>query len=1291
MTALSLATHTSRVALRLLAAGFVVAVLVLWAGRAIERSRFGATDADSVAEIEAQLRQRINAAADTLGVTSARIVSSRQLIQSASRDDASVRALFDALAVALPAEPSGRTGITVYSHPGVVPIAWAGRVSDLPKERIEGPAELFVAPRGRLIYVEPVTDPERPAAGRLGTIVVEQLLGDTSVAAPSDEAIVLETTLTPVTLRPALAATATRSPYIFLVPSRGGRVLLEAEVKSGDLAEARDGWRLLTRSAAWAVIGVTLLLGCGALLDIRRRAHDPRRMLLATAIVVVVMALARSIFWNAAGAMGPARGPIDLLLSGLFAAGVVWLLLDLVERRRVTSTRPGLVKEEPGSLARTVVVYVAAGVAGAAMLWTYGRFLSDIAAQAPFDLARLSLHPMVPGRIVTAFGLVLLDAAIVWTVALIFRVATVEWRLPRSSPLRALGTGSWVAGAVLTVIVASRISHAVPALPLLVPIAVAGVGALALGRPRGWARRASQAARLVTLFVALVAPALAMYPLLQAYATERKEQLIANDFGPQAASQREDLWRRRLPRAREQIDAMPALAELVTDAGEAPTADRAFLIWSQTELAKYRLTSGVELYGLNGRLVSSFALNLSEYTTALERAGACNDWDVIDEASPFGSNERHVLRATRSICQRGGPVGAIVVRAMYDYRDLPFIPAQSQSRYLDAFDPDRNADVEGVPGQDVEFIVYGWSKAPLYTSGSRVWPLRDELFARAVESRTTFWADVSRDGQAYRVYYLNDRWGIYALGYPVVTWVGHVVNLAEIATLTFALYILLIAGATLFNLLTAFAPASGRALVTELRSSFYRKLFLLFVLASVVPVGIFALATSTFFSAQLSAGVAEAAVNTATVAQRLVEDYAALQQQQGSRSLDLLDDQIMILVGQAINQDVDLFTGPRLQATSERDLYATGVLATRTPGDVYRQIRVERRPTFVGVEEVGGLQYQIAAAPVGRDGIVTVPQTLRRREIERQIDELNRRVRLGLVLFVMLGAGIGYWLAERIADPVNRLTRATRRIARGDLDARIAASSRDELSRLVEDFNRMAADLKRQRAELERTQRLEAWADMARQVAHDIKNPLTPIQLSAEHAQRLNQDRGGPLSPVLDDCIASILTQVKLLRQIAAEFSSFASSPTAHPETTDLAALVEEVVEPYRVGLAERIAIDVRSAPDLPQVSIDRTLFARALTNIIENALYAMPGRGRLTIVSRQEDTRVVVDVIDSGVGMDAEALSRIFEPYFSTKTSGTGLGLTIAKRNVELNGGTIAVESERGVGTTVRMTMPGS
>src|SRR5262249_15138989 len=193
-----------------------------------------------------------------------------------------------------------------------------------------------------------------------------------------------------------------------------------------------------------------------------------------------------------------------------------------------------------------------------------------------------------------------------------------------------------------------------------------------------------------------------------------------------------------------------------------------------------------------------------------------------------------------------------------------------------------------------------------------------------------------------------------------------------------------------------------------------------------------------------------------------------------------------------------------------------------------------------------------------------------------------------------VGAALGYWMAERIADPVNRLTRATRRIARGDLDARIAATSSDELRRLVEDFNRMADDLKRQRRELERTQRLEAWAEMARQVAHDIKNPLTPIQLSAEHARRVNLDRGRPLSPVLDECVNPILAQVTWLRQISAEFPSFASSPTPRPEPPDVIALIDEVLEPYRTALTGRISIEVSRQPGLPKANIDRTLFARA-------------------------------------------------------------------------------------------------
>jgi nitrogen fixation/metabolism regulation signal transduction histidine kinase len=294
---------------------------------------------------------------------------------------------------------------------------------------------------------------------------------------------------------------------------------------------------------------------------------------------------------------------------------------------------------------------------------------------------------------------------------------------------------------------------------------------------------------------------------------------------------------------------------------------------------------------------------------------------------------------------------------------------------------------------------------------------------------------------------------------------------------------------------------------------------------------------------------------------------------------------------------------------------------------------------------------------------------------------------LGTVCFILIAAALGYYMAERIADPVSRLTRATGRIARGDLDARIVTSSADEFRRLVDAFNSMAADLQRQRAELERTNRLAAWADMARQVAHDIKNPLTPIQLSAEHLRRVHEDRQRPLSPVLETCVDTILSQVRLLRQISSEFSSFASAPVARLTPTSINDVIAEVLQPYRNSLGRTIDLRVDLAAGLPELPLDGLLVGRALVNIIENALHAMPNGGTLTVRTEAREDGVRVLVTDTGIGMDESARQRLFEPYFSTRAAGTGLGLTIAKRNVELNGGTIEVESAPGRGTAVTLT----
>jgi signal transduction histidine kinase len=1066
-------------------------------------------------------------------------------------------------------------------------------------------------------------------------------------------------------------------------------LLVEAHVRPADLVNARSYWRASVHSISLAVIGLTLIVFAAQLGEVRQRARRLRGAITVTGVIVGTLILSRFLLLYAMTPLmsGALLAGFEVLINAGLILALVALGIDSIEGWRLSRRGRPLAADGARVALWIIVAFVAAGLANVALLWRYELFLQRVVSSTTLDPLNFSLRPFTADRLTLISGLVLMHVAVIWGAALIIRAAGVVWRTRRSQARRVGAVVAWTAGVAIGVIIASSLqAPAVPLLPLAAVLTAAALCSVMLAQPRRPLRKLSQAARLFGLYVALLVPALAAYPSVHAFAVQAKEDLVAMSFGPQAATLRDDL-QQELEDALEDIDAvLPSLFDRSAE-NEAPTSNRAFHLWSQTALASSRLTSSVELYDVKGRAMSRFALNLTEYSTRLPRPAGCDKWDVFEDVS-------HILQASRTICESGRkvPIGTIVVRAMLDYRTLPFI--SSQSPYFESLRPEGD-DSAAAPGRDVEFTMYGWSRAPLYVTGTDAWRLSNTVFRRAVETRTPFWETVRRGDDVLRAYFLNDRGGIYALSYPVLSTFGHLMNLAELIILAGVLYAVLLVLSGVVNSLTSYRLASGRALLREVRSSFYRKLFLAFVAVAVIPAFLLALAARNRLADQFRAGVNDTAVKTATVAQRLVEDYASDPRQRAVRALDVLDDSTMALVGRAIDQDVNLYQGPSLQATSERDLFESGFFPDRTPADVYRSIVIERAPTFVGIENVGG-RYLLAAAPVragGAERIVTVPQTLRQRDLEAQIDELDRRVWSAFVLFVLLGASLGYWTAERIADPVSRLTRATRRIARGDFDARIAATSSDELRRLVEDFNRMAADLQGQRAERERTQRLEAWADMARQVAHDIKNPLTPIQLSAEHARRVNMDRGQPLSPVLDECVSAILTQVALLRQISAEFSSFASSPTPKPEPVDLAAVIEEVVEPYRVGLAGRITLEVTADRNVPQMALDRTLFARALTNVIENALHAMPGAGRLTVTSRLAAhggrPSAIVTIADTGVGMDPEAMARIFEPYFSTRASGTGLGLTIAKRNVELNGGQITVESQRGSGTTVTISLP--
>jgi signal transduction histidine kinase len=1077
-------------------------------------------------------------------------------------------------------------------------------------------------------------------------------------------------------------------------------------VSDTDLQAARARIRQRAYAAELALAAILILLLAGALLDWRRLTRSTGGATLLTIAIALDLIAARAILWIAIRKAGFAdfsllpeapwtrfahvmfASPIDFLLNALVIAGLVVLAVSSFTMWR-GAHRPGLgvvVVDRASRSGLFWAVQLAAGFAVTALVMAYAWFLRTHVSQTPVEIVRFSLDRLDTIRLPVIVGLIALNAAVVGIAVLLCRLAWSPWVFPDRPLLwRWRAPIAWVLPGVVAFGVLAADDRA-PQWPSVLIVVSVAVAAWVLDRYRFVDRHGSQALKLLLSFLALALPSIVLYPSLVDAAERARRGLIETRYAPEVTNQRQDL-RAKIQKALAEIDRIVALDELVRASDEPvagpPPTDAAFLVWWQTSLATERLTSSIELHNSAGTMVSRFAMNLPDFSQPQPWSEQSCDWEELEEVSPLFSEERRLLHAGKALCVGGKRAGSVVVHSMLDYGNLSFISAQnpyvalvrSQSRPQ----PRQRADVE--------FYVYGWSRRVLYTSIENAPPLPEEAFRRVYQSRTPFWTTITRGSDSLDAFFLSDRGAIYVLTSERQNGFGHLVAEAELLALAFLVFVAAVIGNMVFNLLVGRAPASGRELFAEVRASFYRKLFLAFVAAAIVPVLALALVSRQYMANLMLADIESEATRLATVASRVFQDLRAFVGQAA------VADDLIVWLSRVVAQDVNIFDGPTLLASSERNLFASGLLPNRTPGEVYRAIFIDGRPSFVGREQAGGLEYLIAATPVqlqGREAVLTIPLASRQQETQAQIEELDRRVLLAALLFIMLGAGIGYYMAERIADPVNRLMRATRRIARGDLDARVLATSSDELSRLVDAFNQMADDLQRQRGELERTNRLAAWADMARQVAHDIKNPLTPIQLNAEHLRRVHVDQGKPMGSVIDECVGNILGQVRLLRQISSEFSSFATSPEPRPVDTNLAELVEEVVEPYRAGLADRVKIESHVPATLPHVLIDRMLIGRALTNIIENALHAMPGGGTLSIdAALAPDHKVQLRVTDTGIGMDEQAIAKIFEPYFSTKAIGTGLGLTIAKRNVEANQGTISVTSTKGQGTSVTMTLP--
>jgi nitrogen fixation/metabolism regulation signal transduction histidine kinase len=287
---------------------------------------------------------------------------------------------------------------------------------------------------------------------------------------------------------------------------------------------------------------------------------------------------------------------------------------------------------------------------------------------------------------------------------------------------------------------------------------------------------------------------------------------------------------------------------------------------------------------------------------------------------------------------------------------------------------------------------------------------------------------------------------------------------------------------------------------------------------------------------------------------------------------------------------------------------------------------------------------------------------------------------------------IAFSLTESVTRPLVGLSDATRRVAEGDFSIRILSRSDDELGALVASFNTMVRELEKSRAALLHTEKINIWQDMAQRLAHEIKNPLTPIKLSAERVLRRAKTDPGRLEEILEPCMLAIIQEVDGLSTMLTEFRTFARLPPPTMETYKLRSVVEDSVALYRSSYPGIVFDCAAVDPDI-EVEVDRRHISQVLANLIVNAVDSMKGRGRLDfaaeLVKKRDSRYCRLSVRDDGAGIPEDQRPFIFTPYFTTKESGTGLGLSIVERIINDHGGSVWVDSAEGAGATFYIDLP--
>ncbi len=386
-----------------------------------------------------------------------------------------------------------------------------------------------------------------------------------------------------------------------------------------------------------------------------------------------------------------------------------------------------------------------------------------------------------------------------------------------------------------------------------------------------------------------------------------------------------------------------------------------------------------------------------------------------------------------------------------------------------------------------------------------------------------------------------------------------------------------------------------------------------------------------------------------------------------------------------------------LVASSEKDIFRQGVLEERISAPaLFALSRLQHSESRQEDEHIGDLYYNAAYLALKEPGGAVVsylglPYYTKQRALRSDVFDFMSQL-LNIYVFLLLIAGaIAIAVAETITRPLVQIGNRMKQLKLGKRNEPLEWSGKDEIGMLVAEFNKMMRELENNAVQLEQTAQEGAWREMAKQVAHEIKNPLTPMKLSIQYLQHAYHSNPDDIEPLLKRVANTLIEQIDNLASIAAEFSTFAKMPRAENQRTLLNSLVVSVFELFSNESSERMELVLNQPDESYHVFADKNHLMRVLNNLIKNAIQAIPDerKGLVNVSLYKSGEMVVVKVADNGTGISDDKKDKVFVPNFTTKNSGTGLGLAISKNIIESVNGRIWFDTVPNVGTEFYVELP--